>query len=74
MSRFLASVSKDAQLLHMSQEPFDLDGARPVPSVLTKTIEEVEEFAQRGFPISLSELVSSLFRDRRVHSSQYHTA
>lgn len=60
MSRFLGSVSRDAQLLHMSQEPFDLDGARPIPSVLTKKIEEVEEFAQRGFPISLSGLVSAL--------------
>ena len=62
MSRFLTSVSRDAQLLHMSQEPLDLDGARPVPSVLTKKIEEVEAFAQRGSPISLSDLVSTSFR------------
>jgi hypothetical protein len=59
MSRFLSAINRDVQLVHMSGEPFDLDGARPVPSVLTKTIEDVEDFAQRGSPVSVSDLVSS---------------
>jgi hypothetical protein len=60
MSRFVGSVGRDAELVHMSTEPFDLDGARPVPSILTKTVEDVEEFVQRGPAISLSALVCFL--------------
>jgi hypothetical protein len=59
MTHFLNTISRDSKLLHLSQEPLDLDGSRPVPGVLTKAIEEVEDFAQRGPPISLSALVSS---------------
>jgi linoleate 10R-lipoxygenase len=58
MSRFLTAVNKDLELVHMSGEPVDLDGARKVPSVLTKKIQDVIDFAQRGSPVSISDLVS----------------
>jgi hypothetical protein len=62
MSRFLNSVDKDVQPHPMHGEPHDLDGARPVPGVLTKAFKDVKEFARRASeaPISLSDLVSSL--------------
>jgi hypothetical protein len=60
MPGFLSVVSRKAHLIDDSLEPYDLHGGRPVPGILTKTVEDVENFARRGSPVSLSDLVSSL--------------
>jgi hypothetical protein len=60
MLRFLDAFKSDTKLLHMSEEPLDLRGARPVPGILTKKIEDLEIFVQQGPAISLSALVNSL--------------
>jgi hypothetical protein len=60
MFSFLNAINSDLRLVRMSNEPPDLHGARPVPGILSKIVNDVEVFAQRGPPISMSALVSPL--------------
>lgn len=56
----LGSLSRGSQLIDMTEEPYSLEGGRPIPSLLTKTIKDVENYALHGSPISISALVSRL--------------
>jgi linoleate 10R-lipoxygenase len=63
MFSFLNAINSDLRLVRMSGEPPDLHGARPVPGILSKIVNDdlkflndVEVFAQRGPPISMSAL------------------
>jgi hypothetical protein len=45
--------------IHKSFEPYDTDGARPVPGPLTRHIDDVAQIAERGAAFSPSDLVRS---------------
>ncbi|KAF7972285.1 hypothetical protein HWV62_18532 [Athelia sp. TMB] len=56
MSRFLNVVESDSKLLDRALEPVKLDGGYPVPSVLTRSIEDVKNFVDKGPPFTLDDI------------------
>lgn len=48
-----------------SRAPLDSDGAHPVPSLLSRSLEEIRNVVDEGAPFSLSDLVGLLII--RVH-------
>lgn len=58
MTGVLGSLSRSYQLIDMTEEPYSLEGGRPIPSLLTKAIKDVENYALHGPPISFTALVS----------------
>src|SRR5882757_1172656 len=57
---------KLAQLIeyfHKSAEPLDEDGARPVPALLTRKLEDIDYVARHGPPFSLTDLVRYYLSD-----------
>lgn len=56
--RLLNTLGQSADLLSRSSAPVDTDGARPVPPLLTKKVEDVEYIVKHGSPLSLSDIVS----------------
>lgn len=60
MSRFLSAAEKESKQIDRTLEPLDLDGGRPVPSLLTKSLEFIENFIEKGPAFTLSDVVSTL--------------
>jgi hypothetical protein len=47
-----------SQFWSASRAPLDIHGAHPVPSLLTRSLEEIKNVVDEGPPFSLSDLVS----------------
>jgi hypothetical protein len=56
-----------AQRWSASRAPLDTHGAHPVPSLLTRSLEEIKNVVDGGPPFSLSDLVSVSLACERVH-------
>lgn len=58
MSRFLNVAETDSKLLSKALEPVDLEGGYPIPSLLTRSIEDVKNYVEKGPPFTLHDVVS----------------
>lgn len=66
MSRFLNAADTESQLLTKALEPVDLDGGCTVPSLLTRSIEDVKNYIDKGPPFTLKDVV-------RTHLSSFES-
>lgn len=57
MTGLLDSLGRSSHLFDKMEEPFRLDGGHPVPSLLSRVIEDAQYFEEHGAPLSLSSLV-----------------
>ena len=50
-----------------SRAPLDAHGAHPVPSLLSRSLEEIRNVVDEGAPFSLSDLVGIVYLAQRLH-------
>ncbi|KII85619.1 hypothetical protein PLICRDRAFT_56845 [Plicaturopsis crispa FD-325 SS-3] len=55
-SRTLERGSTLSKLMTASAAPVDLDGARPVPDLLSRSLDDIEKLMERGSPVSIKDL------------------
>jgi hypothetical protein len=61
MSTIWHKLSQVSALFDKSSEPLDQDGAYPVPSFLTRKLEDIDYVVKQGQPFSLADLVGQVF-------------
>ena len=57
MSRFLHVAESDSKMFDRAREPVDLEGGYYVPSLLTRSIEDVKNLVEKGMPFSVDDIV-----------------
>lgn len=57
MTRFLNTAETASTLLTKALEPVDLEGGHYVPSILTRSIQDVKNYVDTGPPFTLSDVV-----------------
>jgi hypothetical protein len=61
----VGGLQSAAQFWSASRAPLDAHGAHPVPSLLSRSLEEIRNVVDEGAPFSLSDLVSFAYQFSR---------
>ena len=57
MDTFIGGLQSASHFWSASRAPLDSDGAHPVPSLLSRSLEDIRNVVDEGPPFSLSDLV-----------------